>query len=359
MTIKTYSRSSDAAKRAKNIVAKLAIEDFCASIASVDHTDLTHENPARFAPFVTLKSAAGKEIADALTAQGILVEVAPKEKTSSEAEMGGVQGHESEVQNIINQPLVSHQPTQDEKMSENTENTVDLNEALVTAEAAVEAAVEAEKANKESVKDAVKSHKAAVAYHKALADDSEDKPKAVELVEGWAAEVSRLQAEAPVLKEAVKAAKAVVTQAKKDVKAGAPKAEKAERIEQNGQVKPRDDSKSGKLWAIFDAATAERGSTCAVADVMDQCAALDMTEGSIRSAYSHWRKFNGVEKGRITSVTAPAMSEEKRAAEVEKLTAQLEKAQARVNALTEKLAAVQSAPTEADVAEEETLESVE
>jgi len=237
--------------------------------------------------------------------------------------------------------------TENNTAVENTEDQVAaLESAVETADTAVETATQANVEAQAAAKEAVKNHKAAVAYAKSVTGDAQEEANAA--VEGWAGEVERTKTVADEAKQALKDAKEALKEAKKALKAGGAAKEKEPRVEQNGQVAPRPTSKSGQLWAIFDAATEERGSTCAVADVMDQCAALGLTEGSIRSAYSHWRKFHGVEKGRIQSVNAPAMSEEKRAAEIEKLSEQLAKAEARVATLREKLAAVESAPTEGE-----------
>lgn len=227
----------------------------------------------------------------------------------------------------------------------------DLEAAVTAAETAVEAAVEANTEAQTASKEAAKNHKAAVAYAKSVTGEAQEEANST--VEAWAAEAERLSTVADEAKTAVKTAREALKEAKKALKSGGASKDKEPRIEQNGQVAPRPTSKSGQLWAIFDEATEARGSTCAVADVMDKCLEHGLTEGSIRSAYSHWRKFHGVEKGRITSINAPAMSEEKRAEQVAKLTEQLQKAEARVETLREKLASVESAPSESEPATED------
>lgn len=245
--------------------------------------------------------------------------------------------------------------TRTEAMNDNTPVTADENtavnseELVASSQANLDAAIAADTAAKEAAKEAAKNHKAALAYEKTVGDSEKD--NAAQTVAGWAAEAERTKAVAAASKEAVKTARAELAQAKKDAKAGGAGKATVEKIEQNGQVKPRPGSKSGQLWDIFDAASAERGSACAVGDVLEQCMTIGMTEGSVRSAYSHWRKFHGVEKGRIQSVTAPDMSDEKRAEAIAKVSEQLEKAQARVAALTEKLAALQPADTAEEAAE--------
>lgn len=229
-----------------------------------------------------------------------------------------------------------------------TEDTgaVNTDELLATSQASLDAAIATDAAAKVAAKEAVKNHKAALAYEKTVGDSEKD--NAAETVAGWAAEVERTKAAVDASKEAVKTARADLAQAKKDAKAGGAGKATVEKVEQNGQVKPRPGSKSGQLWDIFDAASAERGSACAVGDVLEQCMTIGMTEGSVRSAYSHWRKFHGVEKGRIQSINAPDMSDEKRAEAIANVSEQLEKAQARVAVLTEKLAALQPAEEAAE-----------
>ena len=173
----------------------------------------------------------------------------------------------------------------------NEETGVDAEAAVTEAEATVESLAESSKAATAAAKEAKKNYDAAVKYRKSLADDSDGVEMADQSVEGWKAEVDRTAEVSKSTKEELKAARATLRDAKKAAKTGKPA---RERIEQNGQVRPAEDSRGGKMWAIFDAATAERGSTCAIADVLPQCLELGVTEGSARSSFSHWRKFNGV-----------------------------------------------------------------
>lgn len=223
------------------------------------------------------------------------------------------------------------------------ENTVDVNEKIAQLEETLEQAKAASEQLKADVKEATKNHKAAVSYAKSVGEDDET---AAASVAGWAEALETRTAAEVANRDAVKEIRAALAAAKKEANSGVKK-EAAERVEQNGQVQPRPASKSGQLWAIFDEATEARGSTCAIADVIERCLeTTGMTEGSIRSAYSHWRKFHGVEKGRIQSANASAsMSEEKRVDLVSKLTEQLTKAEARAAGIRDKLAALQ--PTEA------------
>lgn len=232
-----------------------------------------------------------------------------------------------ETQDKSELSIPTHEP-KEPKMNE------DLKQVLADAEVAFKAAVEAEAAAKEEAKDAAKNHKAAVAYAKVVTDESAKDAEA-----GWAAEAQRTQEVAEAAKEAVKTARAAVAEAKKNLKSGG-KGESEPRISQNGQTRPRPDSNSGKLWDLFDAASAERGSACAIADVFEEAKKLDMTEGSIRSSYSHWRKFHGIEKGRIHSVEEANMSAERRAAAIAQVTELLDKARSRVQTLETKLASL-------------------
>lgn len=221
-----------------------------------------------------------------------------------------------------------------EKNTASTENT-DLQLALDTATANLEAAIEAGKAAAEALKDGKKNHGLAKNYLKNAPEGQEE--VAAESERGWAEAVTQREAGVVDAKDDVKAAREALKVAKAAMKSGG-KTAASEMPEQNGQRHPRPESKSGTLWAIFDAATEARGSTCAIADVMDQCAETGMTEGSIRSSYSHWRKFHGIAKGRINSTEAANMSAEKRAEQIAKVTEQLEKANARVAKLNDALA---------------------
>lgn len=216
----------------------------------------------------------------------------------------------------------------------------DFAAAADAAQTALDNAIAAEKESREALKESNKNHKLAVKYAKNPPEGEEE--NAQSLVEGWAADIDAKQAAAEAAKEAVKTAREAAKEAKAALKASeAGRTPKADRVVQNGQTKPADSSKGGQAWAIFDAASTERGSPCAVADVMEQVMGLGMSEGSTRSAYSHWRKFHGIPGGRILPLNAATgMSDEKRAELFEKYSTQLEKARARVEKLEQQLEAL-------------------
>ena len=345
MTVKTYARARDAIAKATKFVEANGLAAFVVSIEAVSEYE-------KFAASIKLRVAAGEEIRGALLAQGYYVawdflddkkeEENEKKEFTSEKD----QDINEEESNSTNQTQGTL------KMNEQVENTVeeaaeanvDLAAAVTAAEGAYANAVAAAEAAKEAAKDAAKNHRAAVAYAKSVTGDVQE--EANNTAAAWEAEMNRTKDVAEAAKEAVKAAKTELTAAKKAAVAGKVSVPKADRISQNGQTRPTPDSRSGKLWAIFDEASAERGAPCAVGDVMDKCSAFGMTEGSIRSSYSHWRKFNGVAKGRIESINAPAMSAEKHAEEVAKITALLDKANARAATLQAKLDALTATPVE-------------
>lgn len=227
------------------------------------------------------------------------------------------------------------------------------NENVKIAEDQVAAAIAAEKTAREDLSGAKKDLKKAQAYAKNPPEGEAE--QAAQLERDWAAEVTNRQTAAEAAKEQVKTAREALKAAKAEAKAEASEKAAVEKIVQNGQTRPRDDSRSGKVWALFDQATAERGDTAAVADVLQEAMAIGMTEGSVRSAYSHWRKFNGIEKGRISPMRAVGMSEERRVAKVEKLQTQLAKIDERREKLIAQLDAL-SVPAAAVTAEAQATE---
>lgn len=190
------------------------------------------------------------------------------------------------------------------------ENEVqDPKAALEAANEALKSAKATEKAHKEALKEAKKNHKAAVAYNKAIAEDSEEKASAMETEAGWAREVERLEACVAESAQTVASAKEQVAAAKAAVSAKP----KVERVVQNGQVAPRPGTISETLWGIFDRRREELGRVPAIAEVMDEARAAGVVEGSIKAGYGLWRKFHGI-TGRVKS-QAQIEAEEQKARE--------------------------------------------
>jgi hypothetical protein len=123
-------------------------------------------------------------------------------------------------------------------------------------------------------------------------------------------------------KEAVKTAKAALAQGKKDAKAASKPAKVAKEVmpTQNGMTQPRAGTSSDTLWAVYDAAMVTKGSAPALEEVMDEARGTGITDGTIKAAYAHWRKFNGI-TGRVVSAAKLAAKEADEKAKVEAATA--------------------------------------
>lgn len=74
----------------------------------------------------------------------------------------------------------------------------------------------------------------------------------------------------------------------------APKAPKIERESQNGQTKPADGTKTGKLWAIIDKLSAEKQEPASRKEVLEAAEKDGFNLAMAASLYAHWRKFHGL-----------------------------------------------------------------
>ena len=112
---------------------------------------------------------------------------------------------------------------------------------------------------------------------------------------------------APKSKPAPAKKTAAATAAKPAKKEAAPKAPKVERIVQNDVTRPKDDSATGRVWALADSLSKTHKRPATRAEVFEANAALKdpVNEATVATQYQRWRVFNGVEKA------APAAKAEK------------------------------------------------
>ena len=196
---------------------------------------------------------------------------------------------------------------------------VAANNALVDAKEAV-------KAFGASVTEAKNNVKKAKEYIAALPETATDEQKATgqTSLDSWIAEQAKREQQLADAKAAEKAAKEAFTAADKELKVAKKAKEKAEkpvkqkpakaeRVVQNGMAYPADGTISKKLWDIFDAASAAKGSPAAITDVFATAQAAGVVDASIRAGYAHWRKFHGI-TGRVVGQDH-ADKEAKKAAE--------------------------------------------
>lgn len=91
--------------------------------------------------------------------------------------------------------------------------------------------------------------------------------------------------------------------------AAAPKAPKVEREVQNGQTKPADGTKTGRLWAIIDQISAEKGEPAPRKDVLERAEKEGFNMAMAASLYAHWRKFHGLVGKKAPGKTAAPATE--------------------------------------------------
>ncbi len=106
--------------------------------------------------------------------------------------------------------------------------------------------------------------------------------------------------------KAAREAKKAEAKAKKDAEAAAKKAAKdaAKQPEQNGIRRPKPGTDCGKLWEIFDSASAAKGAPAAISECKPKADAMGINEATCRTQYARWRKFHGVE-GRVSAAVTP------------------------------------------------------
>ncbi len=113
---------------------------------------------------------------------------------------------------------------------------------------------------------------------------------------------------APVVDAEEAAKKAAAKQAKADAKAAAKVAAKAakeaaKQPKQNDVRRPKPNTTTGKVWAIFDDLSAKSGSPALIGDSLK--AATGVPEATVRTQYARWRKFHGI----VGRTSAPAAVE--------------------------------------------------
>jgi hypothetical protein len=199
---------------------------------------------------------------------------------------------------------------------------------VATAQEAADTAKTALTTANASLKEAKGNAKQAAAYMKSIGEltdeNAADHKAGQESLDGWNAEVARLEAEAgttkeskvttaEALKEAKKAltvAKKALTAAKKEPKAAKPK---VVRETANGILRPMEGSKSAIAWGLIETAKEAANGTPTSAQVKEQVDAYNanLVEGQealkasrVQSAFRKWRKFHGIAVG--APVAAPA-----------------------------------------------------
>lgn len=70
-------------------------------------------------------------------------------------------------------------------------------------------------------------------------------------------------------------------------------------VEQNGIRRPKDGTKCGIAWQIFDEMSTAKGAAVAISEVLTRAMHEGLNEGNVRAEYSRWRRFHGI-IGRVT-----------------------------------------------------------
>jgi len=85
-------------------------------------------------------------------------------------------------------------------------------------------------------------------------------------------------------------------------------AAKPEKDTANGITRPKAGTKTGRVWEITDAQSANLGSPAPRKGVLEECVAEDINAATAATQYGRWRKYHGLE-GRGTE-EAPAAAVE-------------------------------------------------
>jgi hypothetical protein len=163
-------------------------------------------------------------------------------------------------------------------------------EAKAQAKAAADQAKAEAKAAKEKAAAEAKAAKQAAA---AQAKEAKEKAKAE------AAEAKKKAAEEKA------AAKAEEARKKAEEKAAAQAKTKEVMPSQNGITRPRPDGSCGKVWALADRLTAERGSPVPISVLAPEAAKEGLNDATTRTQYARWKQFNGI-WGAVPKDPAPA-----------------------------------------------------
>lgn len=71
--------------------------------------------------------------------------------------------------------------------------------------------------------------------------------------------------------------------------------EKAPRDEQNGIVRPKEGTKTGRVWEIADAISKKQKSPALRAPVLEEAKSEGINPATAATQYGRWRKYNGLE----------------------------------------------------------------
>lgn len=91
------------------------------------------------------------------------------------------------------------------------------------------------------------------------------------------------------------------------------KAPKIERATANGITRPKDDSKTGRIWAIADEISKAQKRPASRAEVMEKAVAEEINEATVATQYQRWRTFYGVERQAPAPKAEPAAPAKKAA----------------------------------------------
>lgn len=78
-------------------------------------------------------------------------------------------------------------------------------------------------------------------------------------------------------------------------KAAVEKAPKVEQPKQNDVTRPKDGTKTGRVWEIADAMSNDAGEPAKRKPVLDAAIAEDINPATAATQYGRWRKFHGLE----------------------------------------------------------------
>lgn len=91
-------------------------------------------------------------------------------------------------------------------------------------------------------------------------------------------------------------------------------AAKPEKDSQNGVTRPKAGTKTGRVWEIADAQSANLGAPAPRKGVLEECTAEDINPATAATQYGCWRKYHGLE-GRDTEEEAKSEAPAEDAAE--------------------------------------------
>jgi hypothetical protein len=118
-----------------------------------------------------------------------------------------------------------------------------------------------------------------------------------------AAMSAEVMAEAKKKAEEVAAAKQAERDAKraeKDAKRAAREEKISKKLENNGISRPAASTKTGTVWEIADAVSAEKGLPADRKTVMERAVAAGINQATVATQYGRWRKFHGLKGAQKT-----------------------------------------------------------